>query len=50
MIACYNWGYHNLDKVIDVNYQDGWNWKSIKVVKKIGHVGRNWLDEFGTVK
>jgi hypothetical protein len=47
--ASYNWSYNN-GYTTDVNYQDGWNWKSIKVVKKIGHVGRNWLDEFGTVK
>ena len=46
--ASYNWSYNN-GYTTDVNYQDGWNWKSISVVKKMGHIGRNWLDEFGTV-
>ena len=47
--ASYNWSYNN-GYTTDVNYQDGWNWKSLKIVKKMGHVGRNWLDEFGTIK
>ena len=46
--ASYNWSYNN-GYTTDVNYQDGWNWKSISVVKKMGHIGRNWLDEIGTV-
>lgn len=46
--ACYNWSYNN-GFTTDVYYIDGWNWKSISIVKKMGHVGSNWIDEFGIV-
>ena len=46
--ASYNWSYNN-GYITDVNYQDGWNWKSLKIVKKMGHVGSNWINEFGDI-
>jgi len=46
--ASYNWSYNN-GYTTDVNYQDGWNWKSLKIVKKMGHVGSNWIEEFGEI-
>ena len=45
--ASYNWSYNN-GYTTDVNYIDGWNWKSISVVKKMGQVGSNWIDKYGS--
>jgi hypothetical protein len=43
--ASYNWSYNN-GYTTDVSYYDGWNDNPISVVKKMGHVGSNWLDKF----
>jgi hypothetical protein len=45
--ASYNWSYNN-GYITDVCYLDGWNWKSISVVKKMGQVGSNWIDKYGS--
>ena len=33
---------------VDYSWTDGWNWKSVKMQKRFGYIGSNWLDRYAS--